>query len=127
MIQQSDQEFYERAIRRIKLTILVLGVTGALALAIWKDFRFGSGFLIGAAASYVSFWRWERVVEAIVSGKARRPPWRLALRLIVLLAAGYVIIKLTGFNLAAAALGLLVPAAAVTLEMLYELIHNHGT
>jgi hypothetical protein len=121
---QSDQEFYERAVQRIKRIILVLGLTGALVLAIWKDVRFGCGFLIGAAASYLSFWRWERVVEAIVSGQARRPPWRLALRFIVLAVTGYVIIRITGFNLAAAAMGLLLPGAAVTVEMIYELMHG---
>jgi len=120
----SDQEFYERAIQRIKRIILVIGVSGALALAIWKDIRFGCGFLIGATASYFSFWRWEHVVEAIVTGKARRPTWRFALRLVALLAAGYVIIRLTGFNLAAAALGLLLPGLAVTFEMIYELMHG---
>jgi hypothetical protein len=121
---QSDQEFYERAVQRIKRIILTLGLTGTLVLAIWKDVRFGCGFLIGAAASYLSFWRWERVVEAIVAGKARRPPWRLALRFIVLAATGYVIIRITGFNLAAAAMGLLLPGAAVTVEMIYELMHG---
>lgn len=121
---RSDQEFYERAIRRIKRIILVLGLAGAVALVIWKDLRFGSGFLIGAAASYLSFWRWERVVEAIVTGKTRQPPWRFVLRFLVLLAAGYVIIRITGLNLTAAALALLLPGVAVTVEMIYELIHG---
>ena len=119
---RSDQEFYERAIRRIKRIILVLGLTGALALCIWKDLRFGCGFLIGAAASYLSFWRWERVVEAIVTGKTRQPAWRFVLRFIVLLAAGYVIIRITSLNLTAAAMALLLPGAAVTVEMIYDLI-----
>jgi hypothetical protein len=119
---QSDQEFYERAIRRVKRNILVLGVTGTLVLAIWKYPRFGCGFLIGGAASYLSFWRWEHIVEAIVTGKTRQPAWRLAIRFLVLMAAGYVIIRLTGFNLAAAAIGLLLPGFAVTIEMIYELI-----
>src|SRR5258708_825196 len=124
MMPQSDQAFYERAIRRIKRIILVLGLTGALALAISKDLRFVGGFLIGAVASYLSFWRWERVVEVIVAGKTRQPPWRFVLRFVVLLAAGYVIIRITGFNLTAAAMALLLPGAAVTVEMIYELIHG---
>lgn len=124
-MQQNDAGFYRRALRRIKLLILILGLAAAVILAVWKDLRFGGGFLIGAAVSYLSFWRWERVVESIGPGKPRRPPWwTLALRLAVLLAGAYVIISLTGFNPAGAVIGLLVPAAAVTFEMIYELIHG---
>ena len=121
---QNDQAFYESALRRIRLVILILGLTGATFLAIWKDLRFGGGFLLGSAASYLSFWRWELVVEGIIGGKARRAPWMLSLRFVVLIAAGYVIIKLTGFNIAAAVTGLLLPGAAVTVEILYELVHG---
>jgi hypothetical protein len=120
----NDQAFYESALRRIKLIILILGLTGAVVLAIWKGVRFGGGFLVGAAASYLSFWRWEQVVEGVIAGKARRSPWMLSLRFVVLMAAGYVIIKLTGFNVSAAVTGLLLPGAAVTVEILYELIHG---
>jgi hypothetical protein len=120
----NDQAFYESALRRIKVIILILGLTGAVFLATWKGVRFGGGFLIGAAASYLSFWRWEQVVEAVIVAKARRSPWMLSLRFVVLIAAGYVIIKLTGFNISAAVTGLLLPGAAVTVEILYELIHG---
>jgi hypothetical protein len=122
---QNDQAFYERALRRIKLSILVLGLAGAVALAVWKDVRIGGGFLVGAAASYLSFWRWQRVVEAVgKSAKVRRSPWLLAIRFVVLIAAGYVIIKITGFSEAAAVVGLLLPGAAVTFEIVYELMHG---
>jgi hypothetical protein len=123
-MRRSDPAFYESALVRIKLIILILGLTGAVFLAIWKDVRFGGGFLIGAAASYLSFWRWQRVVESISGAKVRRSPWLLAIRFVVLMAAGYVIIMLTGFNAAAAVIGLLLPGAAVTIEILYELIHG---
>lgn len=120
---RSDPAFYESALRRIKLIILILGVTGAVLLAIRKDVRFGGGFLIGAAASYLSFWRWQVVVEAIGGAKVRRPSWMLILRMAVLFGAGYVIILLTGFNAAAAAVALLLPGVAVIFEILYELVH----
>jgi hypothetical protein len=42
----------------------------------------------------------------------------------LIVAVGYVIIRLTGVNQAAAAVGLLLPGAAVTCEMVYELIHG---
>jgi hypothetical protein len=123
-MRRSDPAFYESALRRIKLIILILGLAGAVLLAIRKDVRFGGGFLIGAAASYLSFWRWQVVVESIGGPKVRRSPWLLAIRLAVLFAAGYVIIMLTGFNAAAAAIALLLPGVAVMVEILYELVHQ---
>lgn len=116
-----DQGFYEQVLRRIKLMILILGLAGGIAIGIWKGLRFGSGFLIGASASYLSFWRWQRLVESIGSAPVKRSPWMLAIRFLMLLSIGYVIIKLTGADPGAALIGLLVPAAAVTLEILYEL------
>jgi hypothetical protein len=121
---QIDQAFYERVVRRIRGLILFFGATGAVVLAGWKGPRIGGGFLIGAAASYLSFWRWQHVVESIGPGKARRSPWLLTLRMALIVAAGYVIIKITGVNQAAAVVGLLLPGAAVTCEIIYELIHG---
>lgn len=119
----SDQAFYEGMLRRVKRTILILGVTGALILGFTRGVRMGGGFLLGAAASYLSFWRWQKVVEALGPSPKRRSAWLLVFRFVGLIAAGYVIIKLTGVNLAAALVGLLVAAAAVTIEILYELIY----
>jgi hypothetical protein len=121
---QIDQAFYERVVRRIRGMIVILGAAGAMVLAVWKGPRVGGGFLIGAAASYLSFWRWQHVVESIGHGKARRSPWLLPLRLAVIIAVGYVIIKITGVDQAAAVVGLLLPGAAVTCEIVYELIHG---
>jgi hypothetical protein len=119
-----NQTSYEGVVRRIRRIILVLGVSGAVILGVWKGVRVGGGFLIGAAISYLSFWRWQRLVESIGSGPVRRSPWMLALRFVVLLSAGYVIIKVTGVNQAAALGGLFVPGAAVTVEIIYELIYG---
>src|SRR5215472_17956105 len=110
MMLQNDPAFYGRALRRIKFLILILGTLGAAALALWKGARFGGGFLVGGTASYLSFWRWERVVESIGPGKPRHQKWwALALRLAVLIAGAYVIIIFTGFNPAGAVVGLLLP------------------
>lgn len=121
---QIDHAFYERVVRRIRGLILVLGAAGTIALAIWQGPRAGGGFLIGAAASYLSFWRWQHVVESIGPGKTRRSAWLLPLRMALIIAVGYVIIRITGVNQAAAVVGLLLPGAAVTCELLYELIHG---
>ena len=117
-----DQAFYENVLRRIKTLILILGITGAAFFALWKGFRDGGGFLIGAAISWVSFWRWERVVENLGPSPVQRAWWRFVLRFVMLIAAGYVIIRVTGVSRGAALAGLLVPGAAVTLEIIYELL-----
>ena len=116
-----DQAFYAGVVRRMRRLIVILGIAGAIALAIWQGWRSGAGFLIGAAASYLSFWRWERVVDSVAFGKKHRSPWLLAMRFVLLIAAGYVIIELTGVNASAALFGLLVPGVAATVEIIYEL------
>jgi ATP synthase I subunit len=116
-----DQAFYSGVVRRMRRSILLLGIAGAIALAIWQGWQSGAGFLIGAAASYLSFWRWERVVDSVAFGTKRRSPWLLAMRFVLLIAAGYVIIELTGVNAGAALFGLLVPGVAATVEIIYEL------
>jgi hypothetical protein len=119
-----DQAFYEGVLRRIKRIIVILGIAGAIILTAWKGWRYGGGFLIGAAGSYVSFWRWQRLVDSVGSGTKSRAPWLLALRFTVLIAAGYVIIEVTGVNQGAALAGLLVPGAAASIEIIYELIYG---
>lgn len=119
----SDQAFYERALRRIQWLILILGIGGALILGTWKGIRFGGGFLLGAAASYLSLWRWQRVAASLGSAPPRRTAW-FVLRILALLAIGYAIIRFSGVNHAAVLAGLLVAAAAATAEMIYELIYG---
>src|SRR5713226_1391322 len=113
----SEQAFYEGMIRRITWIILVLGLAGAVILGMAKGIRVGGGFLMGAAVSYLSFWRWQQVVNALGPVPKYRSPMWLVLRFMVLAAAAYGIIKFTGVNLTAALIGLLVAAAAVTIEI----------
>jgi hypothetical protein len=116
-------EFYEQVVRRISRVILALGISGAIAIAIWKGIATGVSFLIGAAVSYASFWNWRHVVDILVPTARNRRPAFFVLRLIALIAAAWVIIKFLGLNIAAAAFGLLVSGAAVVLELIYELIY----
>lgn len=121
---QVDQAFYKGVVRRIKWLIIILGIAGAISIALWKGWREGAGFLIGATASLFSFWRWERVVDSVGVATKQRSAWLLALRFVLLIAAGYVIIELTGVSAGAAVIGLLVPGAAVTIEIIYELTYG---
>jgi hypothetical protein len=127
MTQGDDPQgelFYAQVRQRITWFILVLGISGALIAGIRKGWGTGLAFLIGAAISYLSFWRWEQIVSSLGSkpnfGSSR---WWM-LRSIVLVLLAYVIIRVLGLNLVAALVGLLVSAAAVMLEIIYELIYG---
>src|SRR5690348_9736288 len=118
---ESDPKFYERALRRIGRIMVALGVLGSLGLVVVKGIWIGVSFLIGAAVSYLSFWGWQQVANALGPGPKKPSSWKFILRIAVLVALAYVIIKFLGLNVAAAVSGLLVSAAAVTLEVVYEL------
>ena len=85
--------------------------------------RIGLAFLIGATVSYVSFWGWRQVVDALAPGPKKRSSFPFVLRILLLVVVAYAIIKLLGLNVAAAASGLLVSAAAVLLELIFELVY----
>ena len=127
-MQVNDAEFYSRVVRRTSRLILILGVAGAVGVAIWKGIGSGIAFLIGAAVSFASFSSWRYVVDMLVAPDAPTNPKKrssglFAFRLIALIAAAYVIIKFLGLNVTAAVLGLLVSGAAVVLELIFELIY----
>jgi hypothetical protein len=114
---------YEAANRRIAWIIVALGVSGSLALTIFHGWREGVGFLLGATISYLSFWRWRKVVDALgtPSGRPRAASvWILRFLAMALLVYG--IIRFLEVNLAAAVTGLLVSAAAVLIEISYEFV-----
>jgi len=117
-----DPAFDARVLRRIQWIILALGVAGSIALTIARTWRVGGGFLMGAAISYVSFWRWQQVVNALGTKPARRSLFWM-LRFLLLAALAYVIIRFARIDLKAALAGLLVSAAAVIIEIVYELIY----
>jgi hypothetical protein len=120
---KNDVEFYERVVRRIGWIIIALGLAGAIAGAVWKGVSSGFAFLIGAAISYASFRVWRRVAEALTTTTKKPSSALYAVRMIAVVAGAWVIIKVLGLNLPAAALGLLVSGAAVVLELVYELIY----
>jgi len=119
----SDRLSYEQIIRRISRIILVLALLGASILAAIKGIRIGFAFLIGCSVSYLSFWGWQQLAAALGPTPKKRPSWVFTIRIIVLGALACVIIKFLGLDLAAAVTGLLVSAAAVILELIYELIY----
>lgn len=126
MTSNSEAVHFDRAIERIRRAMLWLSVAGAAVAAGWKGWEWGLGFLAGAAVSLLNF-VWLHQLVATLGEGARRPRkrlvWFLALRYVLLGLGGYVIVKFFGLNLAAGLIGLLVAAAAVILEIIYELIY----
>jgi hypothetical protein len=118
-----DQAFYDRFIHRVTWLILVLALLGFAFLTVTKGIRIGSAFLIGATVSYGSFWGWRHLVDALTPEPKKRSSFSFALRILLLIALAYAIIRFLGLNVAAAASGLLVSAAAVLLELIFELIY----
>jgi hypothetical protein len=121
-----DQAFYDRFIRRVTWIMLALAVAGASVLIIFKGLRTGLAFLIGATVSYGSFWGWRQLVDALTPGPKKRSPFPFVLRILLLIAVAYAIIRFLGLNVAAAASGLLVSAAAVLLELVFELVYTRN-
>ena len=119
----ADQVFYDRFIRRVNWMIVGLGVAGSAILALSKGARVGLAFLIGATGSYVSFWGWQRVAEALTPSSKKPRSYGFILRIVVLFVLAYAIIRFLGLSFAAVVSGLLVSAAAVLLELIFELIY----
>jgi hypothetical protein len=120
---ESETELYPRFIRRVTWLILLLGLIGSAYLAARKGLQIGASFLIGASISYLSFWRWQQLAQALGAQANTRRHWFFIVRFVLLGALAWAIIKYLGLNVAAAASGLLVSAAAVILEIIYELIY----
>lgn len=122
----TDEMFFERAVGRMKTAMAWLGAAGS-AVAWWMEgWSWGLGFLAGAAASLANF-HWLHRLTASLGTEMTEPRRRMvayfALRYLLLGAVGYVIVRFFGLNLTAALLGLLVAAAAVLLEIFYELFY----
>ena len=122
-------DFYERALWRIRLFTVLVGVTGTIVLLVAQGFRPAAGFLAGAALSVLNFRGLSMLVNAI-GGTARPGPLAailIALRYVLIGVIIYVIVRFLGVTPAAVIWGLLAAFAAVILEILCELIFRiHG-
>ncbi len=123
-----EQLFYGRALAHIQFLIVFLSGAGAVVTMVYGGWRWAAGYLLGAGASYINF-RWlKRLVYSLGDAAGGKPPRAraavfLGLRYLLLGAGGYVILNYSALSLAAAALGLFVPVAAVILEILFELVY----
>ena len=117
-------EFHERALRRVRLIAIVVGVTGSGAFLFARGLRPAAGFLLGAALSIANFRGLSMMVNML--GGAPKPGPLAAvlsgLRYLLIGCAVYVIVRFLGVTPAAVVWGLLAAFAAVILEILYEII-----
>lgn len=122
----NDAARMERALARIRRLMALLAALGAVAMLAAKGAAWGAGFLAGALAAMLNF-RWlEQVAGGLDPARGpRRLRWAMlfGLRYVLLGAVGYVIVKVFGFSGLAILAGLLVAAAAVLVELIYELVH----
>jgi len=126
MPKPNDADGYERPLARIRWIIVVLGIGGTVFVSIFYGWQTGLGFLIASIASYWSVWRWHRVVDSLGPDSVRQriPVARFILQFGLLAIIAYVIVKYLQVNRLVAVSGLLVGAAAVILEILYELAYG---
>jgi hypothetical protein len=108
--------------------MLILTVAGTSLAALRYGRPEAIGYATGAAISILNFRSFEKIVAmtGVVSGGG--PPKRksavfLGVRYFVFAGAAYAIIKVFEANFLAALAGFFVCAAAVILEILYELIY----
>lgn len=121
----SDDRFFERALDRITKATFAIAAGGLIAAAAWGGWRWGAGFALGAAVSWLNF-RWlKQVVEAL--GESRPTRKRVAilagLRYALLGGGAYVILHFSSVSMTAALLGLFVSVAAVVIEICFELVY----
>ena len=116
-------DFNERALHRIRILTIAVGIAGAGVLLIRQGVRPALGFLMGAVLSVINFEGLSGLAYAI--GGARRPGSTAAvlisLRYVLIGIALYVIVKILGFAPIPVISGLLAAFGAVILEVLYEL------
>ncbi len=123
-----DLAFLNHALARIHRFIAFLTIAGLIAAAVRGGWKWAAGFLAGAVASWINF-RWLSKMVGLIGNAAagKKPRTRSAvffgLRYLLLAAAGYVILNYSTLSLTAGLVGLFVPAAAVILEILFELIY----
>ena len=128
ILTKADQ-FYDRALERIRKFMLALAAFGLLACVVLFRWPVAVGFAAGAVVSYMNH-RWlERAVEAvgerIATGKSRERGRgivvRAVLRYVFVAVGAYVIFNVSRAGLYGFLGGVCLPIAAVACEVAVEL------
>jgi len=117
-------DFYEQALRRIRILTVVVGFAGTLAVLLLQNLRSAGGFLLGSALSTLNFYGISSLAK-VLGGASKPGPLAavlIGLRYLLIACAIYVMIEILGIGPVAVLWGLLAAFGAVILEILYELV-----
>jgi hypothetical protein len=123
MTAESDNGAYGRIVRRVAWLIAALGCAGAVFAGMRWGWKSGAGFLLGAALSYLSFWRWRRITDALGTAPTARGAVGMIVRFFLLIGLAYVIIKYLNVSPVAVLTGLLAAGVSVILALIFELFY----
>jgi hypothetical protein len=125
---------FDHAIARLPRWILLLAACGTAIAGSFFGLPSAGGFVAGSIAAYVNFRIIERTVHRVArlagenaaKSNAPKPGGRtgawLLFQFLSLVLGAFVILRYSGFSMAAAFCGFLVCPAAVVLEIIFELV-----
>lgn len=117
-----DELTYERASGRIVRFMAALAALGSVVACAGWGWKFGAGFLFGAAISGLNFVLLKGMVNRLGGSRPRRR-FALLLRYPLLGACAYVIFRFSPISIAAALAGIFVFTAAVFIEVIFEIAY----
>jgi hypothetical protein len=126
-IQIAD-DFYARALERIRWLMIVLGIAGLVTAWVLFGWRIGSGFALGAAVAFLNFYWLKKVVAGIADltlqsgtpASGRSVIQRFLLRYFLMAAVAFVILTVSRESLYGLFAGLFLPVTAMLCEAVYE-------
>lgn len=121
-------DFYSRALHRIRKAILILAVAGLITSLTYLGWRAALGFALGSAVGFLNFYWLEKVVSDVgemAAGSGARVSTagvvgRFLLRYFLMAAVAFVILTVSRESLYGLFAGLLLPVPAILCEGAYE-------
>jgi len=126
--QYASDHFYDRALERIQIFILVLGIAALITGCILFGWRIGVGFALGTAIAYLNFHWLKKVVAGLAEltigsgtpASSRGVVHRFLLRYFLMAIVTFVILTVSRESLYGLFAGLFLPVAAILCEAAYE-------
>jgi len=118
-------DWFEHTVTRLVRLMTVIAAVGTAVFFLWRGWKWGTGFAVGAAVSFLNFYWLKRLTGSLGSSRVRRrSAVFLVSRYLVLGLIAYVILRYSSISLPAALTGLFVSTAAVIAEILFELTYG---
>ena len=115
----------QRWVGQIYTLTAFVALIGFVSYFLFDGLGPAGGFALGAVGSFGNLWLFERLAFKLTPGPLENKPWRAgtyAVRYLLLIAFGYVIVKALRVNGLPVVLGLLSTTVAALLASLAELI-----